>query len=71
MTPAAHAFVDVEEILSAARKLSITGRWERAARLLTAATADEPAARARMISGRPPKSPWTRTGSPGRTPPPS
>ncbi|MGW7823050.1 hypothetical protein ACWGLF_34145 [Streptomyces puniciscabiei] len=49
MTPAPHAFVDVEELLSAVKELSTAGRWERAARLLTAATADEPSAHARIV----------------------
>ncbi|MGW2423783.1 hypothetical protein ACWC0C_31800 [Streptomyces sp. NPDC001709] len=52
MTHAAHAFVDVDQLLRAARELSTAGRWERAALLLDAVTADDPADRARLVRAR-------------------
>ncbi|TVZ90178.1 hypothetical protein [Streptomyces sp. BK340] len=48
MTSAPHAFVDIDELLLAVRELSVTARWEQAARLLGAAATDDPAARARI-----------------------
>ncbi|MFG2779695.1 hypothetical protein ACGFY7_17815 [Streptomyces prunicolor] len=43
-----NAVIPVEELIAAAHELSITGRWERASRLLDACTADEPGPRARI-----------------------
>ncbi|SOE07094.1 hypothetical protein [Streptomyces sp. Ag109_G2-15] len=48
MTHAAHAFVDVDELLDAIKELSVAGRWDRAARLLASVTVEEPADHARL-----------------------
>ncbi|MGW7522235.1 hypothetical protein [Streptomyces sp. NPDC054783] len=48
MTHAAHAFVEVEQLLCAAKELSTAGRWERAASLLDSVTAGDPADCARI-----------------------
>jgi hypothetical protein len=49
MTHTAHAFVDVEQLIAAARELSTAGRWQRAALLLGSVTVDDPADRARIV----------------------
>ncbi|AOR30256.1 hypothetical protein BFF78_03550 [Streptomyces fodineus] len=49
MTHATQAFVDVPQLLAAARELSTAGRWERAALLLDSVTAGDRADRARIV----------------------
>jgi len=44
----AHAAVPLDELLASARELGLSGRWDRAARLLDATDAAEPRARARI-----------------------
>ncbi|MEV0741908.1 hypothetical protein AB0I51_39575 [Streptomyces sp. NPDC050549] len=48
MTSTANTVVPVEELIAAAHELSVTGRWERASRLLDACTTDGPDPRARI-----------------------
>ncbi|MDV9174280.1 hypothetical protein R6V09_29740 [Streptomyces sp. W16] len=48
MTSTVNAAIPVEELIAAAHELSVTGRWQRASRLLDACTADEPDPRARI-----------------------
>ncbi|MGX9890349.1 hypothetical protein [Streptomyces sp. NPDC002276] len=48
MTSPANVVIPVEELIAAAHELSVTGRWERASRLLDACTAVEPDPRARI-----------------------
>jgi hypothetical protein len=48
MTSTATAVAPVEELIAAARELSVAGRWERAFRLLDGASADDPESRARI-----------------------
>lgn len=48
MTSTANAVVPVEELIAAAHELSVTGRWERASRLLDACTTDASDPRARI-----------------------
>ena len=48
MTSTAKAVIPVEELIAAAHELSVTGRWERASRLLDACTTDASDSRARI-----------------------
>ncbi|WP_427924548.1 hypothetical protein [Streptomyces sp. cg40] len=48
MASTANAVIPVEELIAAAHELSVTGRWERASRLLDACTTDSSEPRARI-----------------------